>query len=65
VVYGARDSIVSPAQSRAVAEAAPELHDLVEVAGADHNDVALLNGEPLVDAVVELADRVVRRDDLS
>jgi len=30
----------------------------VEIAGADHNDLALLEGEKLIEAVVELAERV-------
>jgi pimeloyl-ACP methyl ester carboxylesterase len=55
VVLGDADSIVPPAQSRAVAAAAADLHRLVEVPGADHNDPVLLDGDALVDAVVELA----------
>jgi pimeloyl-ACP methyl ester carboxylesterase len=55
VVYGSADSIVPPAQSRAVAEAARNLHAVVEVPGADHNDAVLLDGEALIGAVVELA----------
>jgi fermentation-respiration switch protein FrsA (DUF1100 family) len=58
VVYGTRDQIVPPQQSRAVAEAAPELLRLVEVKGAAHNDLALLDSPALVAAVVELADHV-------
>jgi uncharacterized protein len=60
VVLGTSDSIVPPEQSRAVAKAAPGLQRLVEVAGADHNDLALLNGRELVEAVVALANEVVR-----
>jgi fermentation-respiration switch protein FrsA (DUF1100 family) len=55
VVYGGGDTIVPPAQSRQVADAAAQLHRRVEVPGADHNDAALLDGELLVRAVVELA----------
>ena len=55
VVYGSDDSIVPPAQSRAVADAAAQLHRLVEVPGADHNDPVLLDGEAVVSAVVDLA----------
>jgi len=55
VVYGSADSIVPPAQSRAVADVARRLHAVVEVPGADHNDAVLLDGEALVDAVTELA----------
>jgi pimeloyl-ACP methyl ester carboxylesterase len=54
VVYGGADSIVPPSQSRAVAEAAADLRQLVEVPGADHNDRALLDGPDLVAAVVSL-----------
>ena len=56
VVYGGRDSVVPPAQSRAAAAAAPTLRRLVEVAAADHNDPALLDGRVLVDAIVDLAE---------
>ena len=55
VVYGGADSIVPASQSRAVAQAAGRLHRSVEVDGADHNDRSLLDGDQLVDAVVELA----------
>ena len=58
VVYGDADSIVAPEQSRAVAAAAPRLARLVAVAGADHNDRALLDGDVLIGAVVDLAERV-------
>jgi uncharacterized protein len=54
VVYGSADSIVPPSQSRAVAEAAADLRELVEVSGADHNDRALLDGPELVAAVGRL-----------
>jgi alpha-beta hydrolase superfamily lysophospholipase len=55
VVYGSADSIVPPEQSRAVADAAARLERVVEVPGADHNDLVLLNGAEVVDAVVDLA----------
>jgi pimeloyl-ACP methyl ester carboxylesterase len=58
VVYGSEDSIVPPAQSRAVARAAPALRRLIEVTGADHNDRALLDGHALITAIVDLADHV-------
>ncbi len=58
VVYGSRDSIVPPEQSRAVAAVAAGETRVVEIAGADHNDPALLDGEKLIEAVVELAKRV-------
>jgi uncharacterized protein len=55
VVYGTEDSIVPPEQSRKVAEAAAQLHDVVAVPGADHNDLVLLDGRAVVDAVLDLA----------
>ncbi|WP_448626907.1 alpha/beta hydrolase [Geodermatophilus sp. URMC 64] len=58
VVLGAADSIVPPEQSRAVADAAAGLVRLVEVPGADHNDLVLLDGPQLVGAVVELAGQL-------
>jgi pimeloyl-ACP methyl ester carboxylesterase len=58
VVYGSRDSIVPPEQSRAVAAVAAGETRVVEIAGADHNDLALLEGEKLIEAVIELAERV-------
>ncbi len=58
VVYGTRDSIVPPEQSRAVAAAAAGRAHVVAIEGADHNDRVLLNGAQLIDAVVELADRL-------
>jgi fermentation-respiration switch protein FrsA (DUF1100 family) len=61
VVYGSADRIVPPAQSRAVAEAAADLRELVEVRGADHNDRALLDGPELVAAVVRLARSALSR----
>jgi hypothetical protein len=57
VVLGDADTIVPPEQSRAVADAAEQLHRLVVVPGADHNDAVLLDGDAVVDAVVELAPR--------
>jgi uncharacterized protein len=62
VVYGSQDSIVPPEQSRAVAEAARGPTRVVEIQGADHNDRALLDGEKLIAAIVELADQVGARE---
>lgn len=58
VVYGTRDSIVPPEQSRTVAEAAGEGTTIVEVGGTGHNDRALLDGPQLIDAILGLADRI-------
>jgi alpha-beta hydrolase superfamily lysophospholipase len=59
VVYGTRDAIVPATHSRRVAEAAAGPVRVVPVAGADHNDMSLLDGPQLVGAVVALADEVV------
>ena len=61
VVYGTQDSIVPAVQSRAVARAAPGPTQVVAVEGADHNDLILLNGGELIDAIVLFADRVTTR----
>ena len=55
VVYGSADAIVPPEQSAAVAAAAAGPVRVVEMVGADHNDNALLEGNELVAAVVDLA----------
>jgi fermentation-respiration switch protein FrsA (DUF1100 family) len=55
VVYGSADTIVPPEQSVAVAAAAGGPVRMVEVLGADHNDTALLEGNELVAAVLDLA----------
>jgi uncharacterized protein len=57
VVYGTHDSVVPAQQSRAVAEAAAGPTTVVQIKG-DHNDVALLDGPELIDAVVGLAERI-------
>jgi pimeloyl-ACP methyl ester carboxylesterase len=62
VVYGTHDSIVPTEQSRTVAAAVPGDVRVVEVEGADHNDIALLNGQELIEAVVDLADLVTGSD---
>nr|WP_245574117.1 alpha/beta fold hydrolase [Amycolatopsis nigrescens] len=53
VVYGGADSIVPPEQSLAVATATDGR--AVEVPGADHNDLVLLTGPDLLDAITGLA----------
>jgi fermentation-respiration switch protein FrsA (DUF1100 family) len=55
VVYGTADMVVPPEQSAAVAAAAGGEVRVIEVAGADHNDAALLEGNELITAVVDLA----------
>ncbi|MEO3805011.1 alpha/beta hydrolase [Nonomuraea sp. B1E8] len=58
VVYGTADTIVPPRLSKAVADAAAGNVRTVEVPGAGHNDLALLSGQELIGAVVDLAGRV-------
>jgi fermentation-respiration switch protein FrsA (DUF1100 family) len=58
VVYGTEDSVVPAEQSRRVADAAPRLFDLVDVPGADHNDPRLVDGDSVINAVVEIAEHV-------
>ncbi|TWH24554.1 hypothetical protein L618_000100000070 [Rhodococcus rhodochrous J45] len=53
VVYGTADSIVPPAQSTAVADAALQLHERVELDGLEHNDPPMF-GAPVVDALIRL-----------
>jgi pimeloyl-ACP methyl ester carboxylesterase len=57
VVYGTRDSLVPPDQSRRVAAAAQFPARMVAVEGADHNDRVFLDGGPLIRATVDLARR--------
>jgi hypothetical protein len=49
---------VPPGQSRAVADEARKLVRVLEVKDANHNDRALLDGEELISAIVELADGI-------
>jgi fermentation-respiration switch protein FrsA (DUF1100 family) len=61
VVYGTRDSIIPPEQSREVARAAGGPTRTVRIPGADHNDPALVDGPQVVRAVVGMAE-LVRRE---
>ena len=53
VVYGSADGVVPPSQSAAVARKASVTPVVVE--GADHNDPILVDGPPVVGAVMALA----------
>jgi pimeloyl-ACP methyl ester carboxylesterase len=57
VIYGDRDSVVSPLLSARVADQAPSLAERVVIADADHNDPVML-GPRVADAVVRLAHTV-------
>ncbi|GAA5105109.1 alpha/beta hydrolase [Haloechinothrix salitolerans] len=58
IVYGTADSIVPPALSERVADAANARSVAVE--GAGHNDRVLLDGPELVDALVEIVRSATR-----
>jgi fermentation-respiration switch protein FrsA (DUF1100 family) len=58
IVFGSRDSIVPPEHARAVAQAAAGPTTVVEIEGADHNDMSLVDGEEVIDAVVGLVERI-------
>ncbi|MBS9374426.1 alpha/beta hydrolase [Rhodococcus sp. B50] len=53
VVYGTADTIVPPAQSASVADAARQLSERVELAGLEHNDPPMF-GAPVVEALIRL-----------
>jgi fermentation-respiration switch protein FrsA (DUF1100 family) len=57
VIAGAADSTVPVEQSRTLYEAAPGPRELLIIADADHNDLALLAGDELFEAVVRFTDR--------
>jgi fermentation-respiration switch protein FrsA (DUF1100 family) len=56
VIAGSADSIVPPAQSVRLYEAAPEPKRLLMVDGAGHNDYVMLAGEQVIDAVAAFVD---------
>jgi hypothetical protein len=58
VVYGSADSIIPPQQSEEVAARAAGAVALVAVEHADHNDPVLVEGPPVIDAVIGLAERI-------
>ena len=60
IVAGSADSIVPTDQSRRVYEAASQPKEIVIIEGANHNDLALTSGTPLVAAVAAFLDEFVR-----
>jgi pimeloyl-ACP methyl ester carboxylesterase len=58
VIYGDADTVIPPEQSLEVGRRAGGPTQVVAIAGADHNDAALFEGEQLVAAIVGLAERV-------
>jgi len=59
VITGDRDSVVPPAQSRRLYEAAPAPKRFVLIAGADHNDYELLAGQQLITEVTQFLEQVL------
>jgi uncharacterized protein len=57
VIYGDRDTVVPPALSARVADAAPTLVERTVIEGADHNDPVMF-GPRVAEAVVRLAREV-------
>lgn len=60
IIAGDRDSIVPFEQSRRLFDAVVTRKQLVVVQGADHNDVELLNGAQIIDAIGSFLARVGR-----
>ncbi len=56
VIAGDADRIVPPEQSRAIFDAAPGLKQLLIVPGADHNDLALVAGDEMIETVVRFIE---------
>ncbi|MGV0836601.1 alpha/beta hydrolase [Mycolicibacterium thermoresistibile] len=61
IVAGDRDDIVPESLSRELFEAAPEPKRYLLVPGAGHNDLALLAGRQMIDAVDEFLTPLLRR----
>ena len=56
VITSDEDSIVPPAQTRRVYDAAPDPKRLLTIKGADHNDADMLAGARLIEAMLEFLD---------
>jgi fermentation-respiration switch protein FrsA (DUF1100 family) len=57
VIAGERDSVVPADFSRRLYDAAPQPKTFVEIAGADHNDDALLDGREVIEAIATFLRR--------
>ncbi len=51
VLAGDQDRVIPLGQSRRVYDAAPSAKELIILAGADHNDIELLAGDEMMDAI--------------
>jgi fermentation-respiration switch protein FrsA (DUF1100 family) len=58
IVFGTRDGVVPPDQSRTVAKAAGGPTTILKIEGAEHNDSSLLYGRELIKAIVALGIQV-------
>ncbi|NED96207.1 alpha/beta hydrolase [Phytoactinopolyspora alkaliphila] len=58
VVYGTEDGIVPPEMSLEVADAARGPITVHAIEGAGHNDATMFDGAELIDAVIELSERM-------
>jgi pimeloyl-ACP methyl ester carboxylesterase len=56
VIAGSADRIVPPDQSRELFEAASGQKQMVVIEGAGHNDLALLAGDEMIEAIVDFLD---------
>jgi pimeloyl-ACP methyl ester carboxylesterase len=61
VIAGDRDSIIPAEQSRRLYAALAAEKRLVVIAGADHNDEALFDGQQLIQAVLDFVASLERR----
>jgi fermentation-respiration switch protein FrsA (DUF1100 family) len=59
VIMGGRDQIVPPDHSRRLYEAATARKEILVLPEADHNDVELLAGDEMIDAIVGFLGRVM------
>jgi uncharacterized protein len=59
-IAGDEDRIVPFEQSQRVYAAAPEPREFVAIAGADHNDLELLAGDEMIDAVARFIEEQAR-----
>ncbi|TVP78136.1 MAG: alpha/beta hydrolase [Gemmatimonadales bacterium] len=58
VIHGSADELIPARMGRELAEAAPSLHELVEVGGAGHNDLPLVAGPDYVELTTDFVRTV-------